>query len=146
MVGDSSKIPYIIAMIDTRLTNSSYFITALSLCDVFLKDQRQYPWIILVPRVENIAEIHQLNSDQQIQLIHDITKVSKAMASHFHPDKINVAALGNIVSQLHVHIVARFKNDPLWPQGIWQQELAVAPYLKNEANDIVLALHTSVCA
>lgn len=89
------------------------------LCRVLLMDDRQYPWLILVPEREGLREIHHLaNSDRAI-LIEEIATASRVLEILFAPVKINVAALGNIVSQLHVHVVARFREDAAWPGPVW---------------------------
>lgn len=77
------------------------------------------PWVILVPRVPEITEIHQLSPPHQNMLIQEITKISLILETHFQPEKINVGALGNLVPQLHVHVIARYKNDRAWPGPIW---------------------------
>jgi diadenosine tetraphosphate (Ap4A) HIT family hydrolase len=89
------------------------------LCRLLLLNDRQYPWVILVPRREGITESFQLNAQDQLQLQKESTNVLAAMAQHFNADKMNVAALGNVVPQLHVHHIARFKIDPVWPKPVW---------------------------
>ncbi len=106
-------------VLDPRLKSDCIYIDDLALCRVLLMDDAQYPWLILVPRIANISEIHQLNTNEQQQLICESSALSKAMARRFGPDKMNIANLGNIVSQLHLHLVARFKNDPAWPGPVW---------------------------
>jgi len=91
----------------------------LDLCAVLLMPDANYPWLILVPQRENISEIYQLSEQDQQQLMRESSQVSQAMVKLFKPDKINVAALGNMVPQLHVHHVARFKKDAVWPAPVW---------------------------
>jgi diadenosine tetraphosphate (Ap4A) HIT family hydrolase len=78
-----------------------------------------YPWFILVPRRPNIFELFNLSKEDRIQLDHETFVVSKFINDSFKPDKINIATLGNIVSQFHVHIIARFSNDNAWPEPVW---------------------------
>lgn len=80
---------------------------------------RSVPWIILVPQREKIREIFELTSTDQQQLLNEIVFVSRVMHEHCRPEKINVGALGNVVPQLHVHIVGRSKHDRAWPKPIW---------------------------
>lgn len=114
--------------LDPRLENGSTQIAHWPLCDVRFKDNKHFPWVILIPRIADSIEIHTLRSDLQLQLTQEISKASRIMTEHFNPEKINVGALGNIVSQLHIHVVARFKTDALWPQGIWQEGAPDAAY------------------
>ncbi len=99
--------------------------TCVHLCDwpvsrVFLKNNADYPWLILVPRHENVQAMDQLPRPLQHQLMDEISALSLVARKHFKPDAINVGALGNMVPQLHVHVVARFTHDALWPHSVWQ--------------------------
>ena len=78
-----------------------------------------YPWFILVPRRSNIVELFDLSKEDRNQLDYETVEVSKFINNSFKPDKINIATLGNIVSQFHVHIIARFSNDKAWPEPVW---------------------------
>ena len=89
------------------------------LSDVLLMNDERYPWLILVPRRENIREIHQLAESEQQQLLKESSFVSQAMSQLFSAHKMNVAALGNVVEQLHLHHVARFTTDSTWPKPVW---------------------------
>lgn len=115
-------------LVDERLQNSSFFLLDWPLSRILLKNHADYPWIILIPRRENITEIMQLHRSDREQLIHEIDAASHVLQNIFQPDKLNVGSLGNIVSQLHIHVVGRFQHDPLWPQGIWQLNNIEKPY------------------
>lgn len=91
----------------------------LDLCAVLLMPDANYPWLILVPQRENISEIYQLSDTDQQQLMRESSQVSYLLAELFEADKINVAALGNMVPQLHVHHVVRYKIDAAWPAPVW---------------------------
>ena len=78
-----------------------------------------FPWVILVPERENIREIFELNAKDRKVLIEEIAMVSEVLNKTYWPDKINVAALGNMVEQLHIHVIARFKTDDAWPEPVW---------------------------
>lgn len=103
----------------TQLEKDTVPIGDLALCGVLLMNDANFPWLILVPRREEVAEIFQLTALDQQQLMAEICAVSAALAAHYRADKINVAALGNIVPQLHVHIIARYQDDPAWPRPVW---------------------------
>lgn len=125
---------------DPRLTDPAFFILSWDLCDLYLKDNHNFPWLLLIPRIPNITEIYELSQSDQQQLIAESSKASKALMQYFQPDKINVGALGNIVSQLHIHVIARFKNDAMWPHSLWQDKVPQAPYSSDKAKAICDAL------
>ncbi|MBY0462121.1 MAG: HIT domain-containing protein [Alphaproteobacteria bacterium] len=104
--------------IDERLEKGKFFITNLPLCRVFLQDDSRFPWLVLVPCLPDVTEIYQLETKAQNALIEEISLISKVLQHYTKSDKINVAAFGNVVSQLHIHIVARFKTDLAWPDPV----------------------------
>lgn len=120
--------------LDSRIDNSSYHLVNLPLCEVRLKENAMFPWLILIPRCENITEIMDLTLEQQNQLMQELSVASQVMRNVYQPDKLNVGALGNIVAQLHIHVVARFQMDALWPHGVWQ---ATTPELRYEQEKLV---------
>src|SRR5690242_4573252 len=91
----------------------------LPLCRVLVINDANYPWLLLVPRRPDTVEITDLSEVEQAQLVTEITRVSRAVKDVTQCDKLNVAALGNMVPQLHVHIIARFKTDAAWPKPVW---------------------------
>jgi len=102
-----------------RLAADTVELTRWPLSLVLLMKARQWPWLILVPRRPAIREIHELPDADQQALMAEIVRASRCLARLTRPDKINVAALGNMVPQLHVHIIARFAGDPAWPGPVW---------------------------
>jgi diadenosine tetraphosphate (Ap4A) HIT family hydrolase len=86
---------------------------------VLLMDDARFPWIILVPQRPGLRELHDVASAERAVLIEELARAGRLMQSAFRADKINTAALGNQVPQLHVHVIARFKNDSAWPNPIW---------------------------
>ena len=102
-------------VLDTRLQEDSVEVGNLDLCTVRLMDDARYPWLILVPRVADIVEIHELGDGAQAQLWREVTDTGRVLTGIYHADKLNVAALGNVVPQLHVHVIARVAGDPAWP-------------------------------
>ena len=89
------------------------------LCRVLLCKDSLYPWLILVPLVEGATEIHQLSAQQQQQLMIESSHTAKCMSDYHQADKMNIAALGNMVPQLHIHHIVRFKTDAAWPSPVW---------------------------
>jgi diadenosine tetraphosphate (Ap4A) HIT family hydrolase len=102
-----------------RLAADTREVARLKLCRVLLMNDRRFPWLILVPERADIREIHQLSAPDRALLVEEIARVAQAMERFHKADKMNVAALGNQVPQLHVHIIARFTTDPAWPNPIW---------------------------
>jgi diadenosine tetraphosphate (Ap4A) HIT family hydrolase len=86
---------------------------------VRLENVRNFPWLILVPRIDNLTEVHQLSSEQQSQLLCESSQCAQALLAQFDLHKINVGALGNVVSQLHWHVVGRRNDDDAWPKPVW---------------------------
>ncbi|MBI36509.1 MAG: hypothetical protein CL568_02880 [Alphaproteobacteria bacterium] len=105
--------------VDPKLAEDTIEINRLHFCRVLLMNDSNYPWLILVPQIKNIRELHELPPECFKGVFSEITFISKEMEKLFKPDKLNVAALGNQVSQLHIHIIARFKNDAAWPLPVW---------------------------
>lgn len=105
--------------LDRRLQGDSVVIGDLALSRVLLHRDANYPWCILVPRREDLREVYQLVEVEQVRLLEESRALAAAMTSLFRPDKLNVAALGNVVSQLHIHHIARFTDDPAWPAPVW---------------------------
>ena len=105
--------------INNKLLKSSHLIKDLKLCTVRLNDNSKFPWLILIPKRKNVTDISDLNSKDQILLIKEIVLVSKLMKKLFKTSKINVEKIGNIVPQLHIHIISRKKRDSSWPLSVW---------------------------
>ena len=89
------------------------------MCLLRLVNDRRYPWLILVPKQNGLIEIHDLSKDDQSRLILEITTFTRVIEELFQPEKINVGSLGNVVSQLHIHVIGRFKGDDTWPGPVW---------------------------
>ena len=105
--------------IDKKFLKSSHHITDLKLCSIRLHDNSKFPWLILIPKRNKVTDISELNSKDQILLMKEIVFVSKIMKKIFKTSKLNVEKIGNIVPQLHIHIIARNKKDSSWPLSVW---------------------------
>lgn len=105
------------------------------LCTLLLINDANYPWFILVPGRVNITEIYQLSESDQTQLLAESMYFSRCLQQVFQADKLNIAALGNVVTQLHIHHIARFKNDICWPAPVWGA-VPATDYTKTQINDI----------
>jgi diadenosine tetraphosphate (Ap4A) HIT family hydrolase len=102
-----------------RLAADTVAVGDFSLSRLLLSNDANYPWLILVPRRAGIREIHELDEADQLQLLRESMLLSRALTAAFAPTKLNIAALGNVVPQLHVHHIARFESDPAWPAPVW---------------------------
>ena len=105
--------------IDKKFLNSSHHIIELKLCSIRLHDNSKFPWVILIPKRTKITDISDLNSKDQILLMKEIVHVSKIMKKLFKTSKLNIEKIGNMVPQLHIHIIARSKKDSTWPLSVW---------------------------
>ena len=122
-----------------RLAADTVALDDWPLCRVLLMNDQSYPWLILVPRRPDLEEIHDLDAGDRAQLTEEICRASRALQSRFSPDKINVGALGNLVPQLHVHVLARFRSDPAWPGPVWGKQPPV-PYESGALQERVAAI------
>lgn len=119
--------------LNERLSKGGYDFGTLGICRILLKDNAVFPWFVIVPEVDDtITELHQLSASDYASVCFTIRQVSEFVDQHFRPDKVNVGAIGNIVRQLHVHLIARYESDPAWPGVVWSSQ-EKAPYEKEEA-------------
>ncbi len=125
--------------LNARLAGDSLHVADLPLCAVRLMKDANYPWLLLVPRKADLIEIIDLDRADRAQLIEEIALASEALRATTDCEKLNVGALGNQVSQLHVHIVARNRNDAAWPNPVWGAAHAVA-YEPQTRADLIAAL------
>lgn len=102
-----------------QLAADTFQLTQLPLCEVLLMKDANHPWLVLVPRIGEVVELVDLSDEEQVTLTREIALSSRALQTLFKPDKLNVAALGNVVPQLHVHVIARFTTDVAWPRPVW---------------------------
>jgi len=105
--------------LDTRLANDSVLVADGPLSQIRLMNDERFPWLVIVPRLAGITEWIELDGDQQDKLRTELNRTSKALKSEDGVEKINIGALGNIVRQLHFHVIGRHKDDPAWPGPVW---------------------------
>lgn len=128
--------------LDPILVRDTHHIAHLPLCSVRLMDARQFPWLVLIPRVPGASEWIDLERAQQHQLSDEIAIVSHIFKALVTPDKLNIATLGNQVSQLHVHVIARYKRDNAWPKPVWGHDFDA--YEEAERQKLVYELRTAL--
>lgn len=105
--------------LEARLVADTAWVTEWELCRVLLMDDARFPWLVLVPRRAGLAELDDLAERDRMQLLHEITRAMKTLRAVSPCEKLNIGALGNIVRQLHVHVVARREGDAAWPGPVW---------------------------
>ena len=124
--------------VNKSFLKDSHLIAELKLCSIRLIDNAKFPWIILIPKRKNITDISELNSKDQMLLMKEIVHCSKLMKKAFKTKKLNVEKIGNIVPQLHIHIIARSVKDSTWPLSVWVVKGKV--YSKGSLNLIITKL------
>lgn len=126
-----------------QLANDTVPVIELALCETRLMDDANHPWLVLVPRVVDAVELLDLDPTQRGQLASEIDAASRVLKALFKPHKLNIAALGNLVPQLHVHVIARYTDDIAWPRPVWGAANA-RPYAPEELIERVNALRAAL--
>ncbi|WP_163372162.1 HIT domain-containing protein [Endozoicomonas acroporae] len=129
--------------LDPQLARDCVVIGDFPVCRLLLMNDSQYPWFILVPRIQGVEEIYQLDEAAQQQLLFESSYLAEMLQVLFSADKINVAALGNVVRQLHVHHVVRFTADAAWPAPVWGRHPA-RPYTDEQLAEVMRKLKTGI--
>lgn len=121
--------------LDSRLQQDTVLVGDFPLCRLLLMNDAQYPWFILVPRREDVSELFQLDELDQQALWHETTFLAEVLKDGFAADKMNVATLGNVVAQLHMHVIVRRRDDVAWPAPVWGKQAAV-PYTVQQIEQV----------
>ena len=119
-----------------QLAADTFAVASLELCEVLLMNDSRYPWLILVPRLPELRELHDVPQSARTTLFDEIDLASRVLQQQFKPFKLNVGALGNVVPQLHIHVIARQPQDPAWPNPVWGNGTAV-PYADTAADQLL---------
>ena len=130
-------------VLDPRLLQDTLPIGNFPLCTLLLSNDSNYPWFILVPKRPGISEVFELSETEQAQLWKETTCLSAVLDRTFQADKMNVAALGNVVSQLHMHVIVRHVGDAAWPAPVWGKHPA-KPYSAGEVARITAQLKSEL--
>ncbi len=126
-------------VLNERLARGGFEIVSKYGCRILLKNEANFPWFILVPEVpEGIEDLHQLDEATFTEVMRGVREVSNFVSSHFQPDKLNVACIGNMVRQMHIHMVGRSPGDPAWPGVVWAHD-GKRKYGEGEAETIIAA-------
>ena len=129
--------------LDNRLVNDTVVVADCALCRVLLMNDSRYPWLILVPRVASVSEVFELTAEQQQQLWQETSAIAQRLKNEFQADKINIATLGNVVKQLHMHVVVRMQDDTAWPAPVWGNGVA-QPYSAGALTQICLRMRSAL--
>ena len=121
--------------LDSRLANDCILLGDFPLSRLLLMNDAQYPWFILVPRRAGVTEMYHLSEGERYQLMDESAELAEAMADSFSAKKMNVAMLGNMVPQLHLHHIARQESDPAWPGPVWGKH-PTKPYIQEQIKDM----------
>jgi len=121
--------------LDPRLQQDTLHVGDFPLCRLLLMNDASYPWFILVPRREEVSELFQLDEADQRSLWHETNLLAEVLKDTFKADKMNVASLGNMVSQLHMHVIARRRGDAAWPAPVWGHQPA-QPYTEDQVKEV----------
>jgi diadenosine tetraphosphate (Ap4A) HIT family hydrolase len=135
-------MPYAFSL-DSRLAADTLPVGDLTLSRVLLMNDSRFPWVVLVPRRVGVVELLDLGEADHAALTREIRDVSALLRRLHGPNKLNVAALGNVVAQLHVHVIARFRSDAAWPRPVFSVGEAV-PYAPAEADSALAALRSGL--
>lgn len=112
-------------VLDERLQADTVSIGALPLCEIRMMNDQQFPWLVLVPAINGVTEVYNLSEAQQRQLWQECTQIGQRLMAGFAGGKLNIATLGNVVAQLHVHVIVRFESDVAWPAPVWGKQPVV---------------------
>lgn len=123
-------------VLNSMLQRDTIALGHFTLCQLLLMNDNHYPWFVLVPEKDKIREIFELPATDQVQLMQESSFLGNLIYTAFNADKLNIAALGNICPQLHIHHIARYKTDSAWPAPVWGKQ-AATPYTEEEVNQII---------
>ncbi len=122
---------------------SKIFLVDLPLCQVLLENERHYPWLMLIPRCQGVSRMMDLPFEDQVQLLKELDLAQKILWDKFSPAQLNVAAIGNKTPQLHIHVIARFIDDPAWPGTVWDHSTR-ATYSAERLKEVQKVLQDSL--
>lgn len=130
-------------LLHPQLLTDSHPVCELALCSVRLMDDARFPWLILVPRQPFLRELMDLAAEDQLTLLKEVNRAGRVLQRLYPADKLNIAALGNMVPQLHVHVIARRRDDEAWPRPVWGVGNA-RPYAPDRLGRDLAALATAL--
>ena len=127
-------------LLDSKLKADTFFVADLKISRLLLMNNVNHPWLILVPRKADLVELTDLSFEEQIEVLREMNLVAQILQKKFQPYKLNIGALGNVVRQLHIHVIARFENDVAFPNPVWGG--ASRPYATMDAEALIQELQS----
>lgn len=131
--------------LDPQLADDTHPLASFELCELRLMDDANYPWLVLVPRTPGARELIDLDDASRLRLMHEIDHAARVLRQVHTPYKLNVASLGNMVEQLHVHVIGRHRDDPAWPAPVWGR-VTRRPYTPEHLADTVRRIQAALAA
>lgn len=128
--------------LDSKLAADTFFVEDLKICRVLLMNNANYPWLILVPQKPNLVELTDLEFEEQCKILQEINLIAKILQKKFSPHKLNIANLGNVTPQLHIHVIARFSNDAAFPRPVWGE--ARQDYEEKNAQKLIAEIREEI--
>ncbi len=132
-------------ILNSKLSQDSFVICDLKISQLLLMNDANYPWFILVPKKDNLVELTDLSFEEQTVVLEEINLVGKVLKEEFLVHKLNIAALGNVVKQLHIHVIGRFENDISFPKPVWGSVIS-KPYEEKAAQELINKIKLKVSA
>lgn len=132
-------------VLNSKLAQDTLLIGDMKISRLLLMNDANYPWLILVPRKPDLVELTDLSIAEQMEVLQEINLLGKILKEEFSAHKLNIAALGNVVRQLHIHVIARFENDASFPKPVWGNSV-IKPYEEKAAQEIINKIKLKISA
>jgi diadenosine tetraphosphate (Ap4A) HIT family hydrolase len=130
-------------ILDSKLSQDSFVVCDLKISQLLLMNDSNYPWLILVPKKADLIELTDLSFEEQLEVLREINLIGEVLKEEFSVQKLNIAALGNVVKQLHIHVIGRFENDASFPKPVWGA-VASKPYEERVAQELIKKLQLKI--
>ena len=130
-------------ILDSKLSQDSFVVCDLKISQLLLMNDSNYPWLILVPKKADLIELTDLSFEEQLEVLREINLIGEVLKEEFSVQKLNIAALGNVVKQLHIHVIGRFENDASFPKPVWGA-ITSKPYEERVAQELIKKLQLKI--
>jgi diadenosine tetraphosphate (Ap4A) HIT family hydrolase len=130
-------------ILDSKLSQDSFVVCDLKISQLLLMNDSNYPWLILVPKKADLIELTDLSFEEQLEVLREINLIGEILKEEFSVQKLNIAALGNVVKQLHIHVIGRFENDASFPKPVWGA-ITSKPYEERVAQELIKKLQLKI--
>jgi diadenosine tetraphosphate (Ap4A) HIT family hydrolase len=130
-------------ILDSKLSQDSFVVCDLKISQLLLMNDSNYPWLILVPKKADLIELTDLSFEEQLEVLREINLIGEVLKEEFSVQKLNIAALGNVVKQLHIHVIGRFEDDASFPKPVWGA-VTSKPYEERVAQELIKKLQLKI--